>query len=108
MKEWIGERWSREALRLLQAIESPRFSARETAAYRRRLMGEIERKVQVLGTSMPLPKEQYMGTYRILVDTYKVYYSLNAEHTEAYIERLSICACSDHRSHRPLCNYRSS
>jgi hypothetical protein len=29
-----------------------------------------------------------MGTYRILVDTYKVYYSLNAAHTEAYIEAI--------------------
>ena len=81
-------RWSREVLRLLQAIESPRFSARETVEYRRRLMGDIERKVQVLGTSMPSPEEQYMGTYRILVDTYKVYYSLNAAHTEAYIEAI--------------------
>ena len=81
-------RWSREALRLLQAIESLRFSARETAAYRRRLMGDIERKVQVLGTSMPSPEEHYMGTYRILVDTYKVYYSLDAAHTEAYIEAI--------------------
>ena len=49
-------RWSREALRMLQAIESPRFSARETVEYRRRLMGDIERKVQVLGTSMPSPR----------------------------------------------------
>ncbi len=81
-------RWSREALRLLQAIESPRFSTRETAEYRRRLMGEIERKIQVLGTSTPSPEEQYQGTYRILVEPYKVYYSLNAAHTEAYIEAI--------------------
>ncbi len=66
---------------MLQAIESLRFSARKTAAYRRRLMGDIERKVQVMGTSMPSPEEQYMESYRILVDTYKVYYSLNAAHT---------------------------
>lgn len=38
---------------------------------------------------MPSPEEHYMGTYRILVDTYKVYYSLNAEHTEAYIEAIT-------------------
>ncbi len=73
---------------MLQAIESPRFSARETAAYRRCLMGDIERKIQVLGISMPSPEEHYMGTYRILVDTYKVYYSLNAANTEAYIEAI--------------------
>ncbi len=54
-------RWSREALRLLQAIESPRFSARETAAYRRRLMRDIERKIQVLGISMPSPRSTTWG-----------------------------------------------
>ncbi len=79
----LTTRWSREALRLLQAIESPRFSTRETAEHRRRLMGEIERKIQVLGTRMLSLEEQYQGTYRILVDPYKVYYSLNAAHIEA-------------------------
>ncbi len=51
-------------------------------------MGDIERKVHVLGTSTLSPEEQYLGTYRILVDTYKVYYSLNVEDTEAYIEAI--------------------
>lgn len=51
-------------------------------------MGEIEPKIQVLGNSTPSPEKQYQGTYRILVDPYKVYYSLNAVHTEAYIEAI--------------------
>lgn len=74
---------------MLQAIESPCFSARETAAYRQRLMGDSERKVRVLGTSMPPPEEQYMGTYPILVDTDKVYGALNAAHTEASIAAIT-------------------
>lgn len=81
-------RWSREALRLLQAIESPHFTALETAEYRRRLVGEIERKIRVLGTTMPSPEEPYEGTYRILIDRYKVYYSLNVGRTEVYIEAI--------------------
>lgn len=80
-------RWSRGPSVCCKPSRGP-LSTRETAEYRRRLMGEVERKIQVLGTSMPSPEEQYQGTYRILVDPYKVYYSLNAAHTGVYIEAI--------------------
>ena len=56
-------------------------------------MGDIERKVHVLGTSTPCPDEPYLGTYRIL--------------RKPIWKPSSICAWRDHRFHRPPAGYRS-
>lgn len=80
--------WSLESLRFLQSIESLHFTENETSEYRRNLMHEIERKIILLGTSMPSKEEQYFGTYRVVVGRHKVYYSLDPLGTLAYIESL--------------------
>lgn len=80
--------WSLESLRFLRNLQSVRFSEAETSEYRRKLMRQIEHKVILLGTSMPSEEEQYFGTYRVVVDRHKVYYSLNSTGTVAYIESI--------------------
>ncbi|KPV43977.1 hypothetical protein [Alicyclobacillus ferrooxydans] len=80
--------WSLESLRFLQSITSSHFTPDETSIYRRNLMNEIEQKIIVLGTSMPSKEEQYLGTYRVVVDRHKVYYSLDPLGTVAYIESI--------------------
>jgi len=37
---------------------------------------------------MPFKEEQHFGTYRVVVDHYKVYYSLDTLGTFAYIESI--------------------
>lgn len=78
--------WSAESLRFLKNMESQRFTENETFEYRYKLMHEIERKIMLLGTSMPSKEGSYHGTYRILVDRHKVYYSFDGLGTTAYIE----------------------
>ena len=51
-------------------------------------MREIESKIILLGTSMPSKEEQHFGTYRVVIDRLKVYYSLNSTGTVAYIESI--------------------
>lgn len=80
--------WSWESLRFLQSMESERFTKDETSQYRRKLMHEIERKVILLGTSMPSQEDHYFGTYRVVVEPYKVYYSLGSLGTVAFIESI--------------------
>jgi len=80
--------WSSESLRFLQSMESLRFTEDETSEYRRKLMHEIERKIIILGTSMPSKEEEHFGTYRVVVDRHKVYYSLGSNGTVAYIESI--------------------
>ncbi len=69
--------WSLESLHFLQNTESLHFTEDETSEYRRKLMREIEKKITLLGTSMPSNEEQYFGTYHVLVGRHKVYYSLD-------------------------------
>ena len=80
--------WSVESLRSLQDMKSLRFTEEETSGYRRKIMREIERKIMLLGTSMPSKEEQHYGIYRVVVDRHKVYYSLNTFGTIAYIESI--------------------
>lgn len=49
--------WSLESLQFLQNIESLHFTEDETSEYRRKLMREIEKKITLLGTSMPSKEE---------------------------------------------------
>ncbi len=80
--------WSLESLLFLRSIESLHFTEDETSNYRRNLIREIEQKIVVLGTSMPSKEEPYLGTYRVVVDRHKVYYSLDPLGTVAYIESI--------------------
>lgn len=72
----------------MQNIESLHFTEDETLEYRRKLMRETEKKITLLGTSMPSKEEQYFGTYHVVVGRHKVYYSLDPLGTVAYIESL--------------------
>lgn len=80
--------WSLESLIFLQNVESLHFTEDETSEYRRKLMREIERKVILLGRSMPSQEEQHFGTYRVVVGRHKAYYSLDSLGTVAYIESI--------------------
>ncbi len=79
-------RWSRRALDTISSLTSPRFSADETAEYRRRLLQTVENKIMLLGTSMPSRDEQYHGTYFVLVDGYKIYYKLSDDGKLAFVQ----------------------
>ena len=80
--------WSVESLHFLQNLESQRFAEHETSEYQRKLVHEIERKIMLLGTSMPSREAAYRGTYRVLVGRHKVYYSFDGSGTVAYIESI--------------------
>lgn len=80
--------WSRDSLRFLHSMESIHFTKDKTSQYRRNLMHEIERKIILFGTSVPSKEDPYFGTYRVVVDRHKVYYSLGALGTVAYIESI--------------------
>lgn len=41
--------------------------ALKASEYRRKLMHDIERKIILLGTSMPPKEEHHYGTYRVVV-----------------------------------------
>jgi len=80
--------WSSESLHCLQSMESLHFTEDETSEYRRKLMHEIERKIIILGTSIPSKEKEHFGTYRVVVDRHKVYYSLGYNGSVAYIESI--------------------
>lgn len=79
-------KWTRTALQSFHSIESAHFTEQETVEYKKKIAREIERKITTLKTSMPTREENWKGTYRILVDRYKVYYSFSEDQQICYIE----------------------
>lgn len=79
-------KWTRAALQSFRQIESVHFSEYETMEYKKRLARNIEEKIATLKTSMPTREENWKGTYRLLIDQYKVYYSFSEDQRICYIE----------------------
>lgn len=64
------------------------FSQQETKRYKVELVRKIQQKVAVVLETMPVNEPSWQGTYRILVDKYKVYYSFSEDKRICYIEAL--------------------
>ena len=81
-------RWTRAARKCLASIQSSHFTKEETEAYKKALVQSIEYKIVAILRSMPSKEPKWKGTYRILADRYKVYYSFSEDHKTCYIEGL--------------------
>ncbi|WP_315371015.1 hypothetical protein [Paenibacillus xylanexedens] len=80
--------WTPSARQALAQIRSVRFTQEETKLYKIELVRRIEMKVAVMAESMPAQEPSWQGTYRILVDKFKVYYSFSLDKRICNIEAL--------------------
>jgi len=81
-------KWTPSARRSLRQIRSIHFTQEETKRYKVELVRRIEQKVAVMLEAMPASEPSWQGTYRILGDKYKVYYSFSEDKRSCYIEAL--------------------
>jgi plasmid stabilization system protein ParE len=81
-------KWTPSARKSLKQIQSIHFTQEETKRYQINLVRAIEQKIAVLLEAMPANEPSWQGTYRILVDKYKVYYSFSEDKRTCYIEAL--------------------
>lgn len=79
-------RWTSQALKGFNNIQSQHFSPYETIQYKKRLVKMIEKKIKTLGTSIPVNQPEWEGSYKIIVDKYIVYYSFSENYKICYIE----------------------
>lgn len=78
--------WTKQALEGFRNIRSRYYSPSETAEYKKRLLQSIERKISLLGISIPTQEEVWKGSYKIIIDQYIVYYSFSKNQKVCYIE----------------------
>ena len=78
--------WTNQALKGFHNIQSQYFTLQETKEYKKSLVKNIEDKVSLLGTSIPVNKPEWEGSYKIIIDKYIIYYSLSDDLTTCYIE----------------------
>lgn len=81
-------KWTPSARQSLGQIRSIHFTQQETKRYKVELVRKIQQKVAVVLETMPANEPSWHGTYRILVDKYKVYYSFSEDKRICYIEAL--------------------
>ncbi|WP_332632563.1 type II toxin-antitoxin system RelE/ParE family toxin [Halalkalibacter flavus] len=79
-------KWTNQALKGFRNIQSQHFTLQETKEYKKNLVKNIEEKVSLLGTSIPVNKPEWEGSYKIIIDKYIIYYSLSDDRTTCYIE----------------------
>ncbi|WP_059173181.1 type II toxin-antitoxin system RelE/ParE family toxin [Bacillus sp. FJAT-27445] len=79
-------KWTKQALEGFSQIRSKHFTLYETKEYKKEIVKIIERKISLLGTSIPANQPGWEGTYKIVVDKYIVYYSFSEDHTTCYVE----------------------
>ncbi|TLS54121.1 type II toxin-antitoxin system RelE/ParE family toxin [Paenibacillus antri] len=84
----MNMKWTPSARKSLRDIQSIHFTEEETKEYRIRLVRSIQDKILSLMVSMPAREPSWQGTYRILVDRYKVYYSFSDDRQTCFIEAL--------------------
>jgi len=65
--------WTKQALEGFRNIRSQHYTQFETAQYKKRLLDNIQEKVILLGTSTPVKKEEWKGSYKIIIDKFIVY-----------------------------------
>ncbi|MDG5788402.1 type II toxin-antitoxin system RelE/ParE family toxin [Evansella sp. AB-P1] len=78
--------WTNQALKGFRNIQSQHFTLQETKEYKKNLVKNIVEKVSLLGTSIPVNKLEWEGSYKIISDKYIIYYSLSDDRTTCYIE----------------------
>ncbi|HLR40968.1 MAG TPA: type II toxin-antitoxin system RelE/ParE family toxin [Virgibacillus sp.] len=78
--------WTEQALEGFRNIRSQHYTQFETAQYKKRLLDNIQEKVILLGTSTPVKKEEWKGSYKIIIDKFIVYYSFSEKRNICYIE----------------------
>lgn len=78
--------WTEQALEAFRNIRSQHYTQLETTAYKKRLLENIQEKVILLGTSIPVEKEDWKGSYKIIIDKFIVYYSFSDNRDICYIE----------------------
>lgn len=60
--------WTEQALEGFRNINSQHYTQFETVQYKKRLLKNIHEKVILLGTSIPVKKEEWKGSYKIIID----------------------------------------
>jgi len=78
--------WTEQALEGFRNIRSRHYTQFETVEYKKRLLKNIEEKVSLLGTSIPVKSDEWKGSYKIIIDKYIVYYSFSGKQDICYIE----------------------
>lgn len=78
--------WTEQALEGFRNIRSDYYTSSETKEYKKRLLKNIQEKVLLLGTSIPVKKEEWKGSYKIIIDKFIVYYSFSEDQDVCYIE----------------------
>ncbi|MBP1988720.1 type II toxin-antitoxin system RelE/ParE family toxin [Paenibacillus eucommiae] len=81
-------KWTKSAKESLGQIQSTHFSEQETRQYKKDLVCRIERQVLTLNEAIPVQEPSWKGTYRLLIDKYKVYYSFSEDKSSCFIEAL--------------------
>jgi len=81
-------RWTNAAKKSLSGIQSSHFTKEETKKYKQSFVRRIEDRIRTVMESMPSTEPGWQGTYKILVDWYKVYYSFSADKQVCYVEAL--------------------
>ena len=65
-------KWTRQALNAFNNIRSKHFTYIETRKYKKELVKKIEKKINLLGTSIPADNPRWEGTYKLIVDKYVI------------------------------------
>src|SRR5690625_615961 len=79
-------KWTEQALEGFRNIRSQHYTQLETAQYKKRLLENIQEKVILLGTSIPVKQDEWKGSYKIIIDKFIVYYSFSEKRDICYIE----------------------
>lgn len=78
--------WTKAARKSLRSINSIHFTPEETKRYQIDLVKRIEQKVVTLLESTPTQDPSWNGTYRLLIDRYRVYYSFSSDNRSCLVE----------------------
>ncbi|QUW23089.1 type II toxin-antitoxin system RelE/ParE family toxin [Sporosarcina sp. Marseille-Q4063] len=78
--------WTEQALEGFRNIRSHYYTPYETAEYKKRLLENIQEKIILLGISIPVKKEEWNGSYKIIIDKFIVYYSFSEDLEICYVE----------------------
>ena len=66
--------WTEQALEAFRNLRSQHYTQFETVEYKKRLLDNIQEKVILLSTSIPVKKGEWESSYKIIVDKFIVYY----------------------------------
>src|SRR5699024_4377081 len=67
-------------------LRSQHYTYFETVEYKKRLLDNIQEKVILLSTSIPVKKGEWESSYKIIVDKFIVYYLFSEKRDICYIE----------------------